>query len=122
MGLVRGDITYFLLKKSLDAYFLRHKVIANNIANADTPGFKRGEVIFEEKLKKALGGNFPLNKLEEVKPEIVLDLNSSWREDFNNVDIEKEMVNLSKSSLQYNLCIQLIDKKFQRIKMAIQGK
>jgi len=54
MGWINDDLTLLLLEKTLDVCVLRHKVIANNIANVDTPGFKASRVIFEEKLKRAL--------------------------------------------------------------------
>jgi len=121
--LMRKDLTYLWLEKALDACLLRHKVIANNIANVSTPGFKRLEVVFEEELKALLNKKpISLSQLKKVEPEIIEDQNSTWREDFNNVDIEKEMVELSKNTLQYNLYIQLLNGKLERIRKAIAGR
>jgi len=120
---MRKDLTYLWLEKALDACLLRHKVIANNIANVSTPGFKRLEVVFEEELKALLNKKpISLSQLKKVEPEIIEDQNSTWREDFNNVDIEKEMVELSKNTLQYNLYIQLLNGKLERIRKAIAGR
>ncbi|NLK00895.1 MAG: flagellar basal body rod protein FlgB, partial [Clostridia bacterium] len=52
-----GDTTMGLLSRSLDAAFTRQEVIANNIANHNTPGFKKSRVAFEEYLQQALGGD-----------------------------------------------------------------
>lgn len=117
------DLTYLWLEKALDASLLRHKVIANNIANVNTPGFKRLEVVFEEKLKALLDKKpVSFSQLKKVEPEIIEDKNSAWRENFNNVDIDKEMVELSKNTLQYSLYIQLLNGKLERIRKAIAGR
>jgi len=120
---IKKDLTYLWLGKALDTCLLRHKIIANNIANVDTPGFKRYEVIFEEKIKTILDKKFiSSSQLKQIEPEIIQDQSPTWREDFNNVDIEKEMVELSKNTLRYNLYIQLLNGKLEKIRQAIEGK
>jgi len=123
MEWINGDPTFLLLEKALDACTLRHKVIANNIANVDTPGFKKSRVIFEEKLREALGNASSLLDIKEIEPEIIKDnKHSILREDFNNVDIEKEMVRLSENALRYNIYAQILIAKLGTIRAAIQGK
>ena len=122
MGWLNNDVTYLLLKKMLDVCTLRHRIIANNIANVDTPGYKRVTVIFEEKLRSLLKRGLNAEKIREIQPQIYIDETSTWREDFNNVDIEKEMVRLSTNTLRYSIYAQLIEKKLQMIKQAIKGK
>lgn len=122
MRWLTGDLTYELLAKMLDVCLLRHRVIATNIANVDTPGFKTKRVIFEEKLRALLNKNLTRENLQRLTPEIKVDYTSNLREDFNNVDIEKEMVKLSMNTLRYSLYVQLLNKKLEKIKMAIRGK
>jgi len=122
MSWINTDSTYILLKKMLDVCILRHKVIANNIANVDTPGFKSHRVIFEEKFKAALKRGFNREDLQEVTPEIYTDYSYNWREDLNNVDIEKEMVKLSINTLRYSIYVQLLSGKLEKIKAAIKGR
>jgi len=122
MSWINQDLTILLLEKVLDACILRHRVIANNIANVDTPGFRASRVIFEEELKKVLPGNNSLSKLKNIKPVVIREKNSSFREDFNNVDIEKEMVKLSENTLRYHLYIQSLIAKLRTIRSAIEGK
>ena len=86
-----------VLGKAADASWVRNEVIGNNIANADTPGYKREDVDFESELQKALGssrytsmdkkvGNLKVSQLE---PHTYRDYaGSSYRLDGNNVDIE----------------------------------
>lgn len=122
MQWINGNPIFLLLEKTLDSCTLRHKVIANNITNVDTPGFKGSRVIFEEKLKKALRSNPLPSNIEEIKPELIWDTESTLREDLNNVDIEREMVRLSENALRYNIYAQILITKLGVIKAAIQGK
>ena len=122
MGWINDDLTLLLLEKALDVCALRHKVVANNIANVDTPGFKASRVIFEEKLKRALKESLLPSELQKIRPELVRDEESSLREDLNNVDIEKEMVRLSENTLRYNIYAQLLTAKLGILRAAIQEK
>jgi len=122
MQWINGDLTFLLLEKALDVCALRHKVIANNIANVDTPGFRGSRVIFEEKLREALEGNPLSTDVEEIEPQVIKDEEPTPREDLNNVDIEREMVKLSENALKYNIYAQILITKLGIMRAAIQGK
>ncbi len=88
-----GSQSMALLQKSLDALWLRQKVITDIIANNDTPGYKSKSVAFEEVLKKTVGsGNVNEKELEDklqsLEPKVLESKGSSMREDGNNVDID----------------------------------
>lgn len=121
-----------LLERALDCTWLRQQVIASNIANVDTPYYKRQEVSFEEKLKEILktAPTLPLSKtdprhlggkpgLEEVKPAITRSRQASWRNDGNNVDIEAEMAQQAANLLNYNLLTRLVTEHFGMLRIAI---
>ncbi|MGC8765120.1 MAG: flagellar basal body rod protein FlgB [Brevinematia bacterium] len=112
-----------LYEKALDAVSLRREVIADNIANADTPFFKRSEVTFESQLQRAIESEktpeFPTLMTDKrhidfnqyidyrtVRPKIVVEYDTMYRNDKNNVDIDKEMVDAMKNSMQYNALIE----------------
>ncbi len=131
-----NSIPFLAMKKSLDASSLRQKVIANNIANVDTPHFKRSEVRFEDEFKKALekpkklpgfktdAKHFPINphpNLEEVKPTIWRQNDEFYRSDDNDVDIETEMAELAKNSLKYEAVVERISRMFSGIKRVIRS-
>jgi flagellar basal-body rod protein FlgB len=118
-----GDKLFGLLEKVIDASAIKHKVIANNIANVNTPGYKRLDVDFESELKNALRGNGIVD-ISSVKPKIVVakgSENTLLRNDGNNVDIEVEVSELVKNTLTYNIYVQLMSKKFMALKLAISG-
>ena len=110
-------------EKSLDALWLRQKVISSNIANIDTPGYKSLGVLFEDILNDALksdSGNHT-GKLINLKPEIVENDGSQIREDGNNVDIDAENIELTRAEIQYQCMALLISAEISRMKYAIKG-
>lgn len=122
-----------VLEKALSASSLRHKVISNNIANVNTPNFKKSEVSFEDQLKSAMDIKQPaLSRTHprhlpisptgiNVEPKIHTINTTSFRSDGNNVDIDTEMASLAKNSIYYDAVAQQINKYFAGIKSAING-
>ena len=104
---------YGLMKMGLDATELRSRTIANNIANINTPNYKRRYVTFEDSLK---------NEINNAKIEVKVDKNSIVREDGNNVDLENEKVNQAAASLQYNALVSLTNTKLAMTKSIIAGR
>ena len=104
---------YGLMKMGLDATELRSRTIANNIANINTPNYKRRYVTFEDSLK---------NEINNAKIEVKVDKDSIVREDGNNVDLENEKVNQAASSLQYNALVSLTNTKLAMTKSVIAGR
>ena len=104
---------YNLMKMGLDATELRSRVIANNIANINTAGYKRKYVTFEETLT---------GELKDAKIEVKAEKNTSMREDGNNVDLENEKVNQAATTLEYNALISLTNTKISMAKSVISGR
>lgn len=121
-----SDITTAALVKSMDGASMKHKVIANNIANVNTPGFTRSDVSFYDELKQALSTNEPGNsvkRISDINIGVQQDLTSPARSDGNNVSIDKEMTELSKNTLQYETLTKLLNMKFSLLQTAIsEGK
>lgn len=112
------QITYSMIKKSLDASSLRSRIVANNIANVDTKGFKASEVNFEDKLRKAMSNEGlaldvtepkhiegEVATLDRLKPDVVKEAGTTMKADGNNVDIDNEMTNLAGNTIMYNTLI-----------------
>jgi len=114
-----------MIERGLDAAWLRNNVISQNIANVDTPGYKRKVVKFEEFLDSEMKtGRISQgkSKLSSNGMHIIEDpANSSYRSDGNNVDIEHEMALLAANSIRYNTLIQRINGDFQKLKTVIRG-
>ena len=117
------DKSATLLEKMLDVSSIKHKVIANNIANVNTPGYKKMGVSFSDQLEKALNES-SMNKFDTLQPKIVIskeDSSETVRNDGNNVDMDKEVSSLVKNTLTYSIYTQLLAKKYEVVKSAIEG-
>lgn len=115
------DTTTNALARSLDFHLLRHSVISDNIANAETPGFKARRVAFEEALDSAVKAheNVGSRELASVGAEVYEDPDSEMGADMNSVDMDREMSKLTKNEIQYNAAIQAVTKKFSVLKYVI---
>ena len=123
-----------VLEKGLDASSQRQKVLSNNVANVDTPNFKRSDVDFQKVLGQALGvvgDDLPLkatSPLHLQKPDaantsgVVTDQNSTFRTDGNNVDIDREMTNVAENGLYYNSVTRAVSSQLGLLRMVIQQK
>lgn len=112
-----------ILSKALDASWLRSETISNNIANVDTPNYKRKEVVFEAYLERALQNSGKVNteRLEKVFPKVIEDnRNLSYRMDGNNVDIDTEMSYLAQNQIKYNTLVSQVNYNFNRLKMVLE--
>lgn len=118
-----------VLDKAADASWLRHQAITNNIANVDTPGYKRQDVAFESVLRKALGRNRYQSmdskvgsiKTSRLSPTVFKDYAGfSYRLDKNNVDIENENVMLAENQLKYQGLITSINQEFANLQTVMK--
>ena len=117
--LLAGDQTAVLLEKSLGVSSLRYKVIANNLANIDTPGFKKSYVVFEDILRSAMDKSENFDKTRNIEPKVHRETHSSLRVDGNNVDLEEEMTQLVMNTLNYNFTVQQLNKRLAMLKYVI---
>lgn len=115
-----------ILHRAADASWTRNEIIANNIANVDTPNFKRSDVEFQSVLMRELQGKGSLDhkvanaNLQLLKPIIRKDhANLSYRLDGNNVDIDTESANLAENQIRYNTLADSMSQEFNRLKAVL---
>lgn len=119
-----SDLTTMALSKGLDGAGTRHKAIANNIANSETPGYIRQDVTFEDQLKQALSSSdesIAENSLRAAEPRVQSDRTAPAGPNGNNVSVDKEMAEMTKNSLQYETMIQLMNMKISMLQTSISG-
>lgn len=131
--------TLDLLQRSLSVASLRDRVHANNIANVETPNFKRTVVSFEAELKKALAQEKnPSNRLElrrtnsrhipakaplsysQIQPHRMLDFLTTSRNNGNNVDIDVEVQQALKNQMMYTLLTQVTSHQFRQVDIVLR--
>lgn len=119
-----------LQSRALSAYSLRHSVIAQNIANIETPNYKRKDINFDAILAQKLsntGFNLKLTNQRHMNNPLPFDAHvihdsfHSMRLDKNSVNIETEMAEQAKNAIQYNTVISRVDSEFRRLQQAIKG-
>lgn len=98
----------------LDFAALRHRVIANNIANVNTPGFRRSDVEFGDELERVLRDK-GLKGVADVRARITQPNETAFRNDGNNVSIDTEMAALAETTMFYQVYAQLLARKFRQI-------
>ena len=121
-----------VLDKAADASWLRETVISNNIANVNTPNYKRADVNFQSVLEKELGMSKYTSldkKIRGINQRGINGLNVSaytdasnysYRLDGNNVDIDNENAILAKNQIKYNGLQDSINKEFSNLKMVMK--
>jgi flagellar basal-body rod protein FlgB len=128
------DDTTILLQKSLDLRSSNQRVIAGNIANAETPGYSPARFEFEQELKAAISGSnpglaatnprhFPVNSdnVSGVQGKIVRTPDNTGIGDSNGVSVDQEMIALSENQIMYETAAQLLKKKLSLLKYVVQG-
>lgn len=127
--------TLTLLSTALDYASTRQEVLANNIANANTPGYRRKEASFEDVLATAQGGApariaqinsnsrrfFATGVNGRAPVEVIETDEGSMRMDGNNVDMDAEMSRLAQNQIYYTTCSQLASGQFMNLKSVIEG-
>ncbi len=116
---------YQLARKLLDGAVLRHEAIATNIANAETPGFRRVDLApdFATQLKSQMAaGNFGRNS-DSIRPTLAEDLSArSVRPDGNSVEIERELMMMNRNAVEHEFLTNIVSNNLKQLKMAITGR
>ncbi|GAF09679.1 flagellar basal-body rod protein FlgB [Paenibacillus pini JCM 16418] len=124
------------MESGLQAANTRQKVLANNIANAETPYFKKSDVSFESLLQQEINGEMPelrgkvtdsrhfaIGPISSIpSPVITVDQSTAMNNNLNNVDVDSEMSKLAENQLQYNSYIQQMNEQIKMIRTVVEGR
>ncbi|HEY8422700.1 MAG TPA: flagellar basal body rod protein FlgB [Thermoclostridium sp.] len=114
------------IEKALDVAWKRNEIISENIANVDTPGYKRKDVQFKEyftsELKNSSISNSKSKLANSENIRVIYDnSNYSYRLDGNNVDPEREMAIMAENTIRYFTLINRLSSQFSKIRTIIKG-
>ena len=115
---------YILSQKLMDVAHIRHKSLAGNLANIETPGYKRVDVAagFEKDLMNAVHGN-RFDRVARAEVRVEKDPNAiSVRPDGNNVSMNKEMMEINENSMRYEFLTQYVSDNIKSLNKAIRGR
>lgn len=116
--------SYVAAKKMLDATALRHEAIASNLANIETPQYRRLDLnaSFAAELRQAVAGQ-QSEEIAGLRPALAPDMNAvSTRRDGNTVELETELLHLNQNTLAHTVETQLVTSSLLRLRMAITGR
>jgi flagellar basal-body rod protein FlgB len=119
-----SDSNYLAAKKMLDVTAMRHEAIASNLANVETPNYKRIDVssTFESQLQQAVANRDP-QQIGCIQPQLAVDTQAvSGRSDGNTVQLENEMLKLNQNMVEHALETQLVSSSLMQMRTAITGK
>jgi flagellar basal-body rod protein FlgB len=115
---------YVGAKRMLDTLAVRHEALAANIANAETPHYKRIDLApsFRDELQQALASNDPA-RVNAVQPRLAVDATAlPMNRDGNTVNLEHELVELGQNTLQHSVETQMVSAALAKLRLAITGK
>jgi flagellar basal-body rod protein FlgB len=115
---------YLISKKLLDATHLRHETLSNNLANVETPGFKRRDLpkSFSVELRRAVEMK-DTDRLKRLDPRSAVDTHAKpVRMDGNTVQLDEELLALNKNSLNYEYLVSAVGGNLKQLNLAIKGR
>ena len=115
---------YVATKKMMDATALRHEAIASNLANIETPNYKRVDVAtsFQEELRAAIGSR-DTSKIASLIPALAEDTTAvAANRDGNTVQLESELLKLNQNTLAHTLETHLVTGTLLKLRLAITGR
>ncbi|HET7629053.1 MAG TPA: flagellar basal body rod protein FlgB [Bacillales bacterium] len=115
------------LQGALDRTFLRQKLNAQNIANADTPNYKAKRVVFADEFKSHLKAyktdprhlDFSTNSGNRAR--ILTESGTSFNHNGNNVDMDREMTEIAKNQIRYQALVARLNHEFSQLKLVLRG-
>jgi flagellar basal-body rod protein FlgB len=123
-----GGDRFVAITRALDAAALRQQVIAHNLANVNTPGFKRQAVQFETELNRALAQKqnpcapAGCKPVAGIRPQVVTITNTGERTDGNNVNLESESIQMATNALRFEVLSQSVGGAFRAMRSVINGR
>jgi len=116
---------YQLARKLLDAAALRQEAIASNVANVETPGYRRLDVSpdFAQQLRTSSSRGDPSASLQEIRPKLAEDTTArTMRPDGNTVEIERELLAMNRNAVEYDYLSDVVSNNLKQLKLAITGR
>ncbi len=108
-----------LLQAAARAEQLRQRAIAANVANQETPGYRRVDVRFEQLLAKAMESEDPAD-IRQLEPELFNPMSTPLKSNGNDVTLDDEVGRMVENSLRHKTYVRLLDKKYRQMEMASQ--
>jgi len=111
-----------LLTRLMQASEVRHRVVSQNLANVNTPGYRRLKVDFEDELAKQILNGADDEAPPVINTQVVEDKSRTPRADGNTVDIDLEIGEMQRNAMMYQTYSQLLAAQFSTMRLAISSE
>ncbi len=111
-----------LLSKLMDATTVRQQVVSQNLANLNTPGYRRMEATFEDQFEKVLSGNADVSAAENVKVRVQTSNDAPTRPDGNSVNLDTELGELQRTALMFQTYTKILEARLGMMRRAMNGQ
>lgn len=115
------DNTMQGLSGALALHQQRHQVVASNLANLETPGYRAKEVDFSQALARGFEGIDPTNPTAQARAQVIDDVDAPEGPGGNTVDVDLQMAKLATNSGRYNTIAKILAKRFGLLRQAVDG-
>ncbi len=115
------DRSMIILEKMMDIASYRRHLLASNIANADTPGYKAKDISFKREMSKALG-DLEVGRIDKGTYEVFETFNTMPNRDGNTVNVDIEMAKIAENSMTYNTAVQLFGRRARMLRDALKSR
>jgi len=119
--MITSDSQVAVLSRVLDMASLRHRVIAQNVANVNTPGYQRHDVDFADSFARALADG-KTSDVMQVQPRVIVASGGTARQDGNNVVMDVEMGQMQTNALLFQVFTQIMSMRLGQMRSAISGR
>ena len=116
------DTTFVALERAIAGSSLRHETLATNVANANTPGYRRQDVDFHSALESAMRGNASTSEIGRVGFEVTTDATGAVRVDGSSVDVEREMASLVQNAQEHQALLATLRTHHRMLTTVIGGR
>jgi flagellar basal-body rod protein FlgB len=120
-----GDKMFGVMEDLLTYTSKRQQALASNVANLDTPGYHSKDFSFDEQLASltmSATSSSHITPLENTGNAHMFDVGSEEKQNGNNVNLEREMTEITKNGLQYITLVQYLNQKIKTLRSAITDK
>ena len=131
-----GNFTWSVVEKELECLASRFKAVTRNVANANTPGYARRNVSFEDQMRAVMERDKKLHmtvtserhipsrplRVSDVEPAEIKIVDERYRLDMNNVDPEREMAVLAETRMMYSAMTRIAAGKVSSLRSVIAGR
>lgn len=119
---IRFDETLGIHERALSLHMQRSEILASNLANEDTPGFKARDIDFAAEMQRQDSSSVLLASNSTARPDLKYRIPNQPSQDGNSVELSTEQAEFSRNAMDFQTSLTFLTMKFRGLKQAIEGR